>query len=99
MSTAVHWASYIRELFIKDVPRSYSEIKFSTDAEIDESLFGPKIKYNRNNACGQNIKIFAIIEWKSNLLIMYALDKRNSDTKIPLIEKHVERCTHIFSDN
>ena len=59
MSSAVHWASYIRELFIEHV----------------------------------------IGERKSNLLVMYPVNNRNADTLIPLIEKHVELGTRIFSDN
>ena len=98
-STAVHWASYIRELFIEHVHRSYSEMKFSNEVEIDESLFGRKIKYNRGKPCGQKIWIFGIIERKSNLLVMYPVNNRNADTLIPLIEKHVEPGTRIFSDN
>ena len=99
--TAVHWASYIRELFIEHVHvhRSYSEMKLSNEVEIYESLFGRKIKYNRGKPCGQKVWIFGIIEGKSNLLVMYPVNNRNTDTLIPLIEKHVEPGTPIFSDN
>ena len=74
-------------------------MKFSNEVEIDESLFGRKIKYNRGKPCGQKIWIFGIIERKSNLLVMYPVNNRNTDTLIPLIEKHVEPGTRIFSDN
>ena len=43
-STAIHWASYIRELFVEHVHRSYNILKFKTDVEIDESLFSSENK-------------------------------------------------------
>ena len=97
-STAIHWASYLRELFVEHVHRSYNTLKFKTDVEIDESLFRRKIKYNRGKPCGQKIWIFRIIG-SSNLLVLYPVDNRNAETLIPLIQNHVEPGTRIFSDN
>lgn len=61
-NTAVNWASYIRELFMEHVHRSYENLKFSTDVEIDESLFGRKIKYNRVDP--RDRKFGFLVSWK-----------------------------------
>ena len=77
----------------------YNTLKFKTDVEIDESFFGRILKYNRGKPCGQKIWIFGIIERSSNLLVLYPVDNRNTETLIPLIQNHVEPGTRIFSDN
>ena len=98
-STAVNWASYIRELFMEHIHKQYETMKFNTDVEIDESLFGRKIKYNRGRPGGQKIWIFGMVERLSNLIILYPVDNRDAATLIPLIQKHVAVGTRIFSDN
>ncbi|MEW8548562.1 MAG: IS1595 family transposase [Candidatus Thiodiazotropha sp.] len=98
-STAVNWGSYMREIFMEYIYNTYQDMKFGDDVEIDESLFGRKIKYNRGKPSGQKIWIFGIIERKSNLIILYPVDNRNANTLIPLIQKHVSPGTRIYSDN
>ncbi|CAC5412483.1 unnamed protein product [Mytilus coruscus] len=49
-STSVHLASYIREVCCEYINTEYEMIRFQGDVELDESLFGRKIKYNREGA-------------------------------------------------
>ena len=98
-TTAVNWASYIREMFMEYVYKNYQTLKFDTEVEIDESLFGRKIKYNRGRPTGQKIWIFGIVERSSNLLVLYPVDNRDAATLIPIIQKHVRPGTRIYSDN
>ena len=81
------------------VHKTYENLKFSSDVEIDESLFGRKIKYNKGRPGGTKIWIFGIVERNSNMLVLYPVDNRNAETLIPLIQKHVQPGTRIFSDN
>ena len=69
--TSVNWASYVREIFCEFVFSTYKDIVFDGDVEIDESLFGRKVKYNRGNPTGTRIWIFGIVERSSNKIIMY----------------------------
>ncbi|CAG2225415.1 unnamed protein product [Mytilus edulis] len=65
-------------------------IRFQGDVELDESLFGRKIKYNRGKPTGNRIWIFGMIERSSNKIVMYPVDSRGADVLIPLIQKHIE---------
>ena len=94
--TAVDWGSFIRELFCQYVHDSYGMTMFEGDVESDESLFGRKIKYNKGEPRGHKIWIFDIIHRESNTLLLYPVDKRDSDTLIPLIQRHVYPGSRIF---
>ena len=72
---------------------------FEGDVEIDESLFGRKIKYNKGEPKGHRIWIFGMIERSSNTLIIYPVDKRDAATLIPIIQRHVYPGSRIFSDS
>ena len=50
-STAVQWAAWIRDLLVQWVWEEVitQELKFDGIMEIDESLFGRKIKYHRGD--------------------------------------------------
>ena len=97
--TAVEWAGYIRELFCQYVFDKYNMTMFEGDVEIDESLFGRKIKYNKGEPKGHRIWIFGIIERSSNTLIIYPVDKRDAATLVPIIQRHVYPGSRIFSDS
>ena len=97
--TAVDWGSYVRELFCQFVADKYPMTTFDGDVEIDESLFGRKIKYNKGEPKGHRIWIFGKIERSSNALILYPFDKRDADTLISLIQRHVYPGSRIFSDS
>ena len=97
--TAVNWASYIRELFCQYVFDTYERITFDGEVEIDESIFGRKVKYHKGQPRGLRIWIFSLIERQTNRIILYPVDSRNSETLIPLIQKHVRPGTRIYSDS
>lgn len=97
--TAVDWASFIREMFCQYTFDTYNFTQFQGDVEIDESLFGRKIKYNRGEPKGHRIWIFGIIHRESNKLIIYPVDNRDANTLIPLIQRHVSVGSRIFSDS
>lgn len=98
-NTSVNWASYIRELFCEYVYRAYQNVTLEGEIEIDESLFGRKIKYNRGNPTGTRIWIFGMVERASNKLILYPVDDRSAQTLIPIIQKHVRPGSRIYSDS
>jgi transposase-like protein len=75
------------------------DIVFDGHVEIDESLFGRKAKYNRGNPTGTRIWIFGMVQRSSNKIIMYPVDKRDAQTLIPLIKKHVSPGSRIFLDS
>ena len=97
--TAVDWANFIRELFCQYVYDKYNMTMFKGDVEIDESLFGRKIKYHKGEPKGHRIRIFGIIERSSNTLIIYPVNKRDADTLVPLIQHHVYPGSCVFSDS
>ena len=98
-STAVNWASFLRELFKEHFHSSIKERTISGEIEIDESLFGRKIKYHRGNPHpGLRIWIFGLVERKSNTIILYPVGDRSKDTLIPLIQHHIAPGSTIYSD-
>ena len=98
-STAVNWASYIREMFKEFFQGTIRYKVLSGEIEIDESLFGRRIKYNRGNPNpGMKIWIFGLVERASNSLILYPVSDRTADTLIPLIQRHVAPGSTIYSD-
>ena len=97
--TAINWASYVRELFCQYVFDAYSMMNFEGEVEIDESVFGRKVKYHRGQPRGCPIWIFGIVERSSNKIILYPVDNRKSETLIPLIQRHVFPGSRIYSDS
>ena len=49
-------------------------------------------------SCGIDVWIFGIIERRSNRIIMYPVKKRNRQTLLPLIKKHVSAGSRIYCD-
>ena len=99
-NTAVDWANFMRDMCRKFVDGLYydgDEI-FSGEVEIDESMFGRRCKYHKGNPRGQKVWILGIVERSSHRLILYPVDKRDEDTLIPIIERHVAKGTTIFTD-
>ena len=83
-STAVNWASYIREMFMEYVYETYQTLKFDVEVETDESLFG------RNEVGLQKTK-YGFLESLNAAPICLCF--------IPIIQKHVRPGTIIYSDN
>ena len=69
------------------------------DVEIDESLFGRKVKYNRDNPTTTRIWIFAMVQRSINQIVMFPVDNRDVSTLMPLIEKHVAPASSICADS
>ena len=70
------------------------------DINIDESLFGRRCKYNLGNPkVGIKVWIFGLVSRSTNTLILYPVDKRDAETLIPIIKRHVPAGARIFSDS
>lgn len=55
-STAVHWGSFVRELFKEHFHRNTKNKVLTGTIEIDESLFGRRVKHHRGNPnCGLKV--------------------------------------------
>ena len=98
-STSVEWAVYIRDI-LKDYFRRYViNETLSGEVELDESLFGRKVKYHRGNPnLGTKIWIFGMVDRNTNSIILYPVNDRSQNTLIPLIERHIEKGSTIYSD-
>jgi len=71
---------------------------FSGEIEIDESLFGRRIKHHRGNPTGLKIWVFGMVERSSNTIIMYPVNDRSRSTLLPIIKRHVAPGSTIYSD-
>ena len=72
---------------------------FCGEIEIDESLFGRQVEYHRVNPnVGVKVWVFGMVERTSNTIILYPVNDRSEATLIPLIERHVQQGSSIYSD-
>ena len=61
----------------------------SGEIEIDESLFGRRIKHHRGNpTSGLRIWIFSMVERATNTMIMYPVNDRLRSNLLPIIQRH-----------
>ena len=97
-TSAVHWANFIRDCCKMYIYEKMSNTMLSGTIEIDESLFGRKVKNNMGNPRGKQIWIFGLIDRDSQTLLLYPVDRRDRQTLIPLIEKHVAKGSRIYYD-
>ena len=98
-STSVDWASFIREMMKEHYYRYIRCWEFTGDIEIDESLFGRCVKYHRGNPHkGLKVWVFGMVERASNRILLYPVNDRKKETLIPLIRKHVQVGSTIYSD-
>jgi transposase-like protein len=97
-SSAVDWANYIRDWFVEYYYRDIRSTKFSGIVEIDESLFGRRVKYNKGKAVGRRIWIFGMVERDSNRIKLFPVSQRDRDTLIPIIQENIEKGSTIYSD-
>ena len=70
-STAVNWASFVREVFKENFERSVKCEKLSGIIEIDESLFGRRVKHHRGNP-NVGLKVNKILYLLQFVYTMYA---------------------------
>lgn len=98
-STAVDWGSFVREVMMEFYERNLKSKTLSGEIEIDESLFGRKVKYNKGNPHkGLRVWVFGMVERATNSLILYPVHDRRAKTLLPLIERHVQPGSTIYSD-
>ena len=79
--------------------QNIKNLVMSGEIEIDESLFGRKIKYHRGYPRpGLRIWIFGMVERKYNQIILYPVSGRTKEPLIPLIQRHVAPGSTIYSN-
>jgi hypothetical protein len=66
--------------------------------EIDESLFGRRVKNNRGNPHGHRVWIFGLVESETNYLKQLPVDRRGACTLTAIIKENVAPGTTIRSD-
>ena len=99
-NTSIDLANFMRDLcrkFVHDLYYGREEI-FRGEVEIDEGLFGRKCIFHCGDPRGQRIWILGIVHRSTHRLILYPLDARDEVTLIPLIERHVEKGSSIYTD-
>ena len=97
-NSAVDWASYVRELFVQWVYEVMRKKVFHGTVEVDESLFGKKVKHHRGNPRGLHVWIVGLIERETNNIILYPVDNRSAETLEKIICRHVHPGTTVFTD-
>jgi len=73
-------------------------LKFSGDIEADESRFGHCRKNNLGARKGCRIWIVGILEHCSKKMTLYPIECRPEEVLLRLIDKHVKKGSHIFTD-
>jgi hypothetical protein len=77
--------------------RHVRNTKLTGEIEIDESLFGRRVKHNRGNPHrGLKIWIFGMVE--RDTVILYPVNDRYKHILVPLIMRHVDHGATIHSD-
>ena len=68
--------------------------------QIDESLFAHKPKYHRGRAPQSEIWVFGMADCTSNpaLGFMQIVDRRNAETLLPIIQRHILPGSIVYSD-
>ncbi|XP_041472594.1 uncharacterized protein LOC121421858 [Lytechinus variegatus] len=91
-NSAVDWANFLRDHCRKFVHDLYYELgeKLRGEVEIDESLFGRRTKYHRGDPRNGR----KIYQQDCTLPV----ERRDENTLLPLIERHVEKGSTIYSD-
>ena len=98
-STGVNWGVNVREIFKDYFARHIRDEKLRGEIEIDESLFGRKVKYHRGNPnVGVKVWVFGLVHRDSNTIILYPVSDRKEATLIPIIQRHVAPGSTIYSD-
>ena len=101
--TAVEWAKSVRKIFVEYVYREVvseaNPMKLRGIVEVDESLFGRKVKNHRGDPrSGQQVWILGMVERSTNKIILYPVADRSSQTLLSIIKKHVVPGSRIYSD-
>ena len=97
-STAVDFGTYVRDMFKDFFKRNIENQVLFGVIEIDESLFGRRVKYHRGNPnVDVKVWVFSLVERSSNTIIFYSVNDRTEATLVPLMP-HVAESSTVFSD-
>ena len=73
--------------------------KFPGIIEVDESLFGRKVKHHRGNPnVGVKVWIVGLVERSTNYLMLFPVDNRSAETLEAIITRHCEPGSTIYCD-
>ena len=75
-----------------------SDVQLSQEVELDESLFGRKVKNGRGEPKGTRLWVFGITERHTGRILAFPVADRSQEKLIPLIKKNVAPYTRIFTD-
>ena len=97
--TAVDWGGFIRDMFVQWVHDLMQNSKLSGEVEVDESLFGRKVKAHRGNPKkGRQVWVVGLVERRTNNLLLFPVDDRTKDTLHGIIERHVVPGSKVYTD-
>ena len=101
-SSIIDWANLTRDIFreyvYNEITNEDNPLKLKGEIEIDEAKFGRCQKNQMGKRRGMNVWVFGMMERATGKSILYPVKDRTSETLIPLIQKHCEIGSRIFSD-
>ena len=72
--TAVEWSKKLRDLYIEYYVRNIRHVILDGIVEIDESLFGRRVKYHKGNPRGSKVWIFGLVERSTNRIKLFPFE-------------------------
>ena len=97
-STATDWANSVYDLFRQYTNDIVFNVKFSSDIELDESRCGRRSKNNMGARKGCCVWIVVTLERSSKRIILYPVECRPQEVLVPLIDKHAEKGSCLYTD-
>ena len=97
-STGPEWGGFMKEVFKEYFHRDVNNMVFRGEVEVDESMFGRRMKHHRGEKKGMNVWVVGLVERATNRVIMYPVEDRSEDTMKRIIQKHVERGSSVYTD-
>lgn len=100
MKIRLQISQYWEKLLIDLKFESHANIHTGTKriVEIDESKFGKKCKQNRGKQFERDW-IFGMVDTRRNMMILKMVDKRDTPTLLPIIQKHIDHSYYIHHDD
>jgi transposase len=98
-STALDWAKIVRNMYVHYYNDVIKPHVMRGCVEIDESLFGRRIKNNRGNPRGQRVWVFGLVERQTNYLKLFPVERRDATTLTAIIRNNVEEGSTLYSDD
>jgi transposase-like protein len=97
-SSSFDWGNTVRHLFVEYYVRHIRTRKLAGDVEIDESMFGRKVKYHRGQPRGHKIWIVGMAERETNFLKLFPVDNRSEETLMSLVKEHMQEGSKVHTD-